>query len=162
MSKERTIEEVLKEDGLFVSTTVGMSMYPMLRNRKDTIVIRPYEGRLRKYDVPLYKRKDAYILHRIVKVLPDSYVICGDNCEQKEYDITDAHILGVLTEFYRGEKSIDMQGLGYKLYARIWCTSFPIRMFSRKTRRLASSAWRNITEINKQFKQRNDKHKEIQ
>lgn len=138
MSKERTIEEVLMEDGLFVSTTVGMSMYPMLRNRRDTIVIKPYEGRLRKYDVPLYKRKDAYILHRIVEVLPESYVICGDNCEQKEYDITDAHILGVLVEFYRGDKPINMQALGYKLYVRIWCAIFPIRMCYKKARRLVS------------------------
>lgn len=144
MSKERTIEEVLKADGLFVSTTAGMSMYPMLRNRKDTIVIRPYEGRLRKYDVPLYKRKDTYILHRIVKVLPESYVICGDNCEWKEYDITDEQILGVLTEFYRGEKRIDMQGIGYKLYARIWSNSFPVRMCYRKVKRLASRIWRKI------------------
>lgn len=143
MSKERTIEEVLKEDGLFVSTTAGVSMYPMLRNRRDTIVIKPYEGRLRKYDVPLYKRKGAYILHRIVKVFPESYVICGDNCEQKEYDITDAHILGVLVEFYRGDKRINMQGLGYKLYARIWCAIFPIRMCYKKARRLASRV-RNI------------------
>ena len=78
MNKERTIEEVLKEDGVFVSTTAGMSMYPMLRNRRDTIIVKPYEGRLKKYDIPLYKRNGTYILHRIVKVLPDSYVICGD------------------------------------------------------------------------------------
>lgn len=162
MSKERTIEEVLKEDGLFVSTTAGMSMYPMLRNRRDTIVIRPYEGRLRKYDVPLYKRNDTYILHRILKVLPDSYVICGDNCERKEYDITDANILGVLTEFYRGGKHVDMQGLGYKLYARIWCTSFPIRMCYRKARRLASRAWRKITEVNKQLKKLDSKYTNMQ
>lgn len=138
MSKERTIEEVLKEDGLFVSTTAGMSMYPMLRNRKDTIVIKPYEGRLQKYDVPLYKRNETYILHRIVKVLPNSYVICGDNCEQREYDITDTQILGVLTEFYRGDKKVDMQGLGYKLYARIWCATFGLRMCYKKGRHLAS------------------------
>ena len=69
------IEDVLREKGLYVSTTAGVSMYPMLRDRRDTIMIRPAEGRLKKYDVPLYRRGKAYVLHRIVKVLPDSYVI---------------------------------------------------------------------------------------
>ena len=75
-------------------------MYPMLRDRRDTIMIRPVEGRLKKYDVPLYRRGyrrgEAYVLHRIVKVLPDSYVICGDNCFKKEYGIREEQILGVL------------------------------------------------------------------
>ena len=89
MSNIRKIEDVLKEDRIFVSTTVGVSMYPMLRSRRDTIIIEPYEGRLKKYDIPLYKRGSRYVLHRIVDVLPDSYVICGDNCMEKEYGITD-------------------------------------------------------------------------
>lgn len=54
--KNRTgIQEILEEKGIFISTTVGVSMFPMLRNRRDTIVIEPVKGRLRKYDVPLIK-----------------------------------------------------------------------------------------------------------
>lgn len=128
------IEEVLKEKGVYVSTTVGVSMYPMLRNRRDTIIIRPYEGRLRKYDVPLYKRGEDYVLHRIVKVLPDSYIICGDNCLHKEYGITDGQILGVLTEFYRDGTHIDMSGAGYRLYVRFWVAIYPIRIAVKKIR----------------------------
>ena len=33
--------------------------------------------RLKKYDVPLYRRGADYVLHRVVKVLPESYVICS-------------------------------------------------------------------------------------
>ncbi len=127
MSDKRQIEDVLREDGIFVSTTAGFSMYPMLRNRRDTIIIETYEGRLKKYDVPLYKRDSRYILHRIIEVLPDSYVIRGDNCEQKEYGITDEQILGVLTGFYRGSKKVDMNSVWYKLYVRLWHVLFPVR-----------------------------------
>lgn len=144
MNNVRRIEDVLKEDGVFVSTTVGVSMYPMLRNRKDTIIVRPYEGRLKKYDVPLYKRGSNYVLHRIIEVRPDSYVICGDNCEQKEYGITDEQILGVLTGFYRNSKQVNMDGWGYKLYARIWCKTLPIRRLRGRARRAASKVWRYI------------------
>lgn len=144
MSDKKQIEDVLREEGLFVSTTVGVSMYPMLRNRRDTIIVRPYEGRLKKYDVPLYKRNSDYILHRIVEVRPDSYVICGDNCERKEYDITDAQILGVLTGFYRGSKQVNMEGWPYRLYVRVWCFLFPIRKLWKRGIRCAVKVWRMV------------------
>ena len=134
MSECRKIEDVLSEEGVFVSTTVGCSMYPMLRNRKDTIIIRPYEGRLKKYDVPLYKRGSDYILHRILEVRPEDYVICGDNCIQKEYGITDEQILGVLTGFYRGKKLVNMDGWLYKSYVRCWCVLYPIRNLYKRGR----------------------------
>lgn len=134
MTERKRIEAVLAEDGVFVSTTVGVSMYPMLRNRKDTIIITPYEGRLKKYDVPLYRRGEKYILHRIVEVRPDSYVICGDNCMEKEYGITDEQILGVLTGFYRGKKQVDMESWAYKCYVRCWCGLYPMRRFYKRVR----------------------------
>jgi len=144
MSDKKKIEDILKEEGIFVSTTVGVSMFPMLRNRRDTIVIKPYEGRLKKYDVPLYKRNSDYILHRIIEVRSDSYVIRGDNCENKEYGITDEQILGVLTGFYRGEKQVNMEGWRYKLYVRAWCAVFPIRKFLKRVRGLGSKIWHMI------------------
>lgn len=141
MNNTRQIEEVIKEQGMLVSTTAGTSMYPMLRNRKDTIIVMPYEGRLKKYDVPLYKCGSRYILHRIVKVCPDSYIICGDNCERKEYGIKDEQILGVLTGFYRGSKQVDMDSWQYKVYARMACATFPIRRMRGIARNIARKIW---------------------
>lgn len=135
---QKKIEDVLKEEGVFVSTTSGRSMYPMLRDRRDTIIIRPYEGRLSKYDVPLYKRGDKYILHRIIGVLPDSYVIRGDNCLRREYGINDEKILGVLTGFYRDGKPVDMDGFAYRAYIRVWRALYPVRFLYMEMRSLAS------------------------
>lgn len=129
------IEDVLIKEGVFVNTTFGFSMVPMLRDRRDTIIVTTYEGRLKKYDVPLYKRGEKYVLHRIVDVLPDSYVICGDNCENKEYGITDKDILGVLTGFYRDDKKIDMDGFWYKAYSRIWVFCYPVRRTWKRMKR---------------------------
>lgn len=141
MNNIKQIEEVIKEQGMLVCTTAGTSMYPMLRDRRDTIIVKPYEGRLKKYDVPLYKCGTRYILHRIVEVRPDSYVICGDNCERKEYGITDEQILGVLTGFYRGSKLVDMNNWQYKLYARIACAAFPLRRIRGIARSVARRIW---------------------
>lgn len=146
MNSKKRIEDVLNENGIFVSTTVGVSMYPMLRNRRDTIVVEKYNGRLKKYDVPLYKRDSRYILHRIVQVRPDSYVIRGDNCYANEYGITDEQILGVLTGFYRGTKKINMQGWGYKAYVRLWCAMYPLRKICLVFCRKAALLWHRIRE----------------
>lgn len=126
------IEDVIEKEGTYVATICGFSMYPMLRNRRDTVVIKPYTGRLKKFDVPLYKVGDRYILHRIIEVRPDSYVIRGDNCLPKEYGITDKQILGVLTSFYRDDKEVDMNGWMYKAYVYVWHYMFGLRKIIKR------------------------------
>jgi len=111
------IEKVLECEGVFVSTTSGVSMYPLLRNRRDTIIVTPTKGRLKKYDVALYRRDENYVLHRVIKVLPDSYIIRGDNCILLEH-VKDTEILGKLTGIYRADKAVRMTGVGYKLYSK--------------------------------------------
>jgi hypothetical protein len=46
----------------------GVSMLPMLRPGLDTVVLSPAPERLRKYDLPLYRRDNGhYVLHRVVE-----------------------------------------------------------------------------------------------
>ncbi len=111
------IEKILSEDGSFVSTTSGVSMYPLLRHRRDTIIVTPTNDRLKKYEVALYRRGDSYVLHRVIKVLPDSYIIRGDNCILREH-VKDEEILGKLTGIYRAEKLVNMNGFKYRFYSR--------------------------------------------
>ncbi len=126
MIEKVSIEKVIEEQGFYVSTTSGVSMVPMLRDKRDTIVIRPVRERLKKYDVALYRRGSSYVLHRVIKVLPDSYIIRGDNCIAKEYGITDADIIGKLVEFYRKDKKVNMNGWAYKAYSVIICALHPL------------------------------------
>lgn len=46
---------MLASEGVYAATTWGTSMYPMLRSGRDTVILRPPQGRLRCYDVPLYR-----------------------------------------------------------------------------------------------------------
>lgn len=141
MSEMLHIEDALASEGVYVGTTAGVSMWPMLRNRRDTIVVKVPEGCLQRFDVPLYRRGDAYVLHRIVEVLPDSYVILGDNCLVKERGITDAQIIGVLAGFYRGSKKMDMNSAGYRAYVRIWYALYPLRSVLMRVRGKAARVW---------------------
>ena len=67
MMKFVELGDVIKEKGIYVGTVNGKSMFPMLRNKKDTVIIRPFAGKLKKYDVVLYRKRNMYVLHRIVR-----------------------------------------------------------------------------------------------
>ena len=110
-----TFEEEINKTGKLIYTSVGNSMMPIIHENCDILIIEKVSGRLKKYDIPLYKRASGqYVLHRILKVRKDSYVTCGDNRWKKEYDITD-------------DKKISVSNIKYKIYVHLWCDLFPIR-----------------------------------
>ena len=111
------IEDIIEKEGYYISTSVGNSMLPFLRERKDTIVIQK-RAQYKKFDVVLYKRKGNYVLHRIIKVLPETFHIRGDNCYYDEY-VKHNEIIGVMVECYRGEKKVNLNSIFYKLYVCI-------------------------------------------
>lgn len=125
-----TFEEQLKKNGKLIYTNRGDSMMPLIKQGRDLLVIKPVHGRLKKYDVPLYKRDSGqYVLHRILEVRKHDYVICGDNRWVKEYGITDRHIIGVLTAVVRDGKELSVTDRKYRLYVHLWCDLFPVRAF---------------------------------
>ena len=99
------IEDVLSSNGQYVGPTVGVSMLPMLKNRRDTIVVSKKTERLQPLDVALYKRGNAYVLHRVLRVTDTGYIIRGDNCYADEI-VPEDNVIGVLTEFFRKDKHI--------------------------------------------------------
>ncbi len=138
MSQVASYEELAKRGHLIVRPN-GWSMWPMIYNGRDTVLIEPVDGRCKKYDIPLYKdNKGRYIVHRIIKVTEDGYVICGDGVYYREYDIKDENILGVVKGFYRKEKFISVESKLYKLYSRVWVGLIfmrkPIIILSHKLR----------------------------
>ena len=124
------IEDIIEKEGYYISTSVGNSMLPFLRERKDTIVIQKRK-QYKKFDVVLYKRKGNYVLHRIIKVLPETFHIRGDNCYYDEY-VKHNEIIGVMVECYRGEKKVKLDSLAYKIYVYLRVYLYPIRRIFNK------------------------------
>ena len=125
-----TFEEEIRRNGKIIYTNVGDSMMPLIKQGRDVLVISRAEGRLKRYDVPLYKRDSGqYVLHRILKVRENDYVICGDNRCNIEYGITDKHIIGVLTGIIRNGREISVTDRKYRIYVHLWCDFFPVRAF---------------------------------
>jgi len=128
LQEKLNIEEVLQKDGVYVGPTVGVSMLPMLRQRRDTIVVRPKKRRLQPLDVALYKRGDQYVLHRVLSLTEDGYIIRGDNCYNDEYILEDA-VFGVLEEYFRDDKHILCTDKKHIRYAKNRIKTYKIRRF---------------------------------
>lgn len=125
---KQTIEEVLSENGKYVGPTAGVSMLPMLKNRRDTVVVLPKTQRLKPLDVALYKRGDAYVLHRVLSVTENGYIIRGDNCYSDE-NVPETAVIGVLSEFFRKNKHYYCDDEKYLKYVRKRLKNYKIRRF---------------------------------
>lgn len=132
-----TFEEIIEQQGVLVYTNTGTSMMPLLRQHRDLLVIKPKpEGRLHRLDVPLYKRDNGqYIMHRVIWVRKNDYVMCGDNQWYPERGIQDRHIIGILDAVVRDGKTIPLRStpehptvpFKYRLYSRLSGDLFLLR-----------------------------------
>ena len=135
-----TLEEGIAEKGEVMVCTSGYSMWPMLRNRKDMVVVEKVTRPLKVHDVPVYRAPSGkVIMHRIIKVKPDGqFVIRGDNLFCKEYYGPD-DIIAVLREFYRGGKRyVCATSKAYKIYIFYVRSTYIIRFALYKIRCLLS------------------------
>ena len=133
--KVYSFEELLEEKGYIVYTNVGCSMMPLLRERRDIIEIRKLTGKPRKYDVLLYKRRQTYILHRVLKVTDKGYLIAGDNNLFIERDVTDQMILGRMTRIIRDGKEINVDtDRRYRTYSHLVVDLFPVKCLCLRVR----------------------------
>ena len=127
-TQKYTIEEVLLSQGTYIGPTVGVSMRPLLKTHRDTVVIKAKEARLKPFDVALYKRNGDYVLHRVLEVTDWGYIIRGDNCYTDER-IKEEAVIGVLTEFFRKGKHVYCDNKKYLQYVHFWVKVYKIRRF---------------------------------
>lgn len=131
-----SFEELLAGDGHLVYKTQGRSMEPMLRQGRDLVVIEKPSSLLKKYDIALYKRGTKHILHRVIGVKTDHYLIRGDNTYSIEI-VPHSSVIGVLTGFRRNGRQHDVAEHGYRFYVRFWNGIYPLRLMYVRLRHLA-------------------------
>lgn len=121
----QNLEQTLAGCGEYVTQGHGVSMYPMLRECREPILIHPLTGELKRYDVAVYGKSDRYVVHRVLEVRDDHYVIRGDNCVAKEY-VPKKDVVGVVVGFWRFNRYIPVTNRLYLLYAHIWVAINPL------------------------------------
>ena len=110
-------------------TTRGISMYPLLRNGKDQVILAPLPEKLKKFDLPLYQRDDGhYVLHRIVEV-GETFSCVGDHQYEYETGIRQDQMLAIAVGFHRRGKYCSTHSFGYWLYVRFWHYTRALRRF---------------------------------
>ena len=129
------IREILATGQSVCFSPRGTSMLPMLRQGIDTVVLSPVPEKLKKYDLPLYRRENGqYVLHRIVEA-GETYTCMGDNQFDRETGLCHDQMLALVTGFTRGEKEHRVSEPGYQIYCRAWHHSRRVRRFWRRVKR---------------------------
>lgn len=126
------MREVLATDGEFSFITHGTSMMPMLRDGVDTIVLVKAPEKLKKYDIPLYRRADgSFVLHRVVGEDKDGYILIGDNQIDYEHGVKHSQIEAKAVAYIKDKVRHELGTVSDKLYiAKMLC-----RRFLRKAKR---------------------------
>lgn len=122
MKKEvQSIEEALNSFGCITYKVSGKSMMPMIIPDRDIVTVKKKAEsmKLNINDVVLYHQKDKLILHRIVEVNTDGkYVILGDNCSRKEYNVSEDDIIGILKSFKHNGVHYETTDIKYAEYVK--------------------------------------------
>ncbi len=141
MSNRISFEEYLRQHETLTYTQKGVSMLPLLREGRDLFTVRRKgPERCRPGDVVLYRRGRQYVLHRVIRVRPEDYVIQGDYRAGREYGIRDGEILGVMTGFIRDGKEHGTEELRCRVYTRVMLmTAGPRQLMIRLKGRLAGA-----------------------
>ena len=109
-------ERLLEEYGEIIRPIKGTSMLPMLRESRDAVRIMPVKEELEVGDIPLYRKPNGqYVLHRIVGVEENRYIIRGDNCTELE-NVPKKWVVGVAKEFFRSGEYVPESDPGYRAY----------------------------------------------
>ena len=139
------MQEALSNGAQVCITVTGTSMQPMPHSQKDTAVLKKPQARLKKYDLALYRRENgAFVLHRVVAVTENGYVMCGDNQTVVEHGITDANIIAVVKSFTRNSKEYTAENRLYRFYSRVWTNTRFIRRLYRGGKRRIFTCLRRL------------------
>lgn len=101
----KDINKSLEKDGIIVTNISGNSMFPFLKDQTKVTIAKPKDIKL--YDIVLYQNKDKYVLHRVVDIKDNLYVIKGDNYIKTE-SISKDRIIGVLVGYYKENSYIEL------------------------------------------------------
>lgn len=127
------IRTQLDQYGYCAYTTKGASMYPMLREERDVVMIRKKTTPPRIGDVVLYEADGVLTLHRVRKITDNGYLIRGDNSYVDHKDVPEHAILGILEFYVRDGKRIECAtDKKYLRYVKRRQASYPFRWAIRK------------------------------
>ena len=100
----------------------GNSMFPLLRNGKDEVILEKcFPENLKPMDVILFRYRGAHVLHRIIKRKGNDLLIQGDGSIVAMEHCTINDVVGKVTSICRSSgKTILIDSWKWKLYSHLW------------------------------------------
>ena len=123
------LRELLAQGQSVCLTVTGESMSPFLRHGRDQIRLEGVTAPPKRGDMVLFQRRSGqYIMHRILRHLPDgNYALIGDGQQQVEKPIAPQQIFAVVTQVCRKGAWIGPEAFWWRFFAGPWLTLLPLR-----------------------------------
>lgn len=132
------LSEVLESGGEFRLYPKGVSMLPLIREKRDSVVLITPKKPLVLNKLYLYKRKNGqYVLHRLVKFTADGEPIFrGDNQTVLEFGVETTDVIAEVARIYQGETELLLDSRKYARYVSgLSCPFFRFfRFFPRRVK----------------------------
>lgn len=120
MCKKSDYKTEIEKNGVIAFVPGGNSMWPMLKNRAQSVVVKRKVEPLKPLDVAFYQRDNgAFVLHRVMQVIDGGYVMCGDSQFNTE-KVREENVFGVMEGFYQGKKYIEVTNPKYIKRVKRW------------------------------------------
>lgn len=106
----------------------GSSMLPLLRHKKDAVILSAPKRIPHRGDILLYLRaEDVCVLHRVHRVVTDgTLLMCGDAQTALE-PIRPEQIIAQVIAVERGGKRMECDAFGWRILSDLWQLMRPMR-----------------------------------
>lgn len=140
------IIRLLQEGKKVRFTVTGNSMYPFLREGKDSVELGTCNyPKLAVGDIILIQRhNNEYVLHRVIFKKRDIVYINGDAQQTPEGPINRMQIIARVDTVWRGNKKIDTRNLNWRLLVYLWLLLLPFhKLILRGYRLFRNLQWKS-------------------
>lgn len=144
------VQELVK-NGVIAFVPSGNSMWPTLKHKGQSVIVKLKTEKLKPMDVALYRREDGTnVLHRVMHATDFGYVMCGDSQFTFE-KVKEECVVGIMAGFYRGKRYVEVTDPDYIEQVKTWYSNEKRRKFRVKTffffnglKTLPVRVWRKI------------------
>lgn len=99
----------------------GTSMLPFLKDNKDSVLLSPVKESVVKNDVVLFSYNGRHVLHRVIKIEGEKYIIQGDGVYASSEFCHSKDIIGKVTQIQRPSgKIIPVTSFKWRMFSSLW------------------------------------------
>ncbi len=135
----KELKEQLEKSGSIAFVPKGDSMWPIIKNKSKTVLIKKKEGRLSVLDVGMYERESGnVVLHRVKEVASNGYIFQGDSQLESE-KVLEERVFGIFSGYFTKKGFVNADDIKYLNRVKKWIKKrdkncFKLRLFKLRKR----------------------------